>query len=169
MSIVDLLLPEFDQEVAATRRVLERVPEDKLDWRPHAKSETMAWLASHVATLPMYLWAIMTYDELDVMTPPEGVSTEMPHATSRAELLAWCDEWSAKAREALAAADDARLLAPWRFLVGGKEHFTLPRIVAARSWGFSHVIHHRAQLLVYLRMNDVPLPATYGPSADEQM
>jgi len=166
MSFSEALLPEFDHEMANTRRTLERVPEDKFDWKPHEKSGAMGWLASHLATMPG--WAVETIerDELDVAPPGEPPYT-MKQATSQAELLALFDQHIAAARAAIAGASDEHLLKPWSLLAGGQVILTMPRIAVLRTWVMNHTIHHRAQLSVYLRLNDIPVPSLYGPSADE--
>jgi uncharacterized damage-inducible protein DinB len=162
MSIVDSLLPEFDHEMTTTRRLLERVPEDRLDWKPHAKSTTLGGLATHLATLPV--WGAMTVNQTELElagTPP----TEP--LKSRAELLARFDANVAATRTALAGKSDAEMMVPWTLKRAGQSIFTMPRIGIWRSFVMSHVIHHRGQLSVYLRMHDVALPSIYGPSADE--
>lgn len=166
MRLSETMLPEFDQEMAGTRKTLERVPEDKFAWRPHEKSSTMADLATHVANVPN--WATMTIqtEHLDIAPPGEEPYRE-PAAQSREELLAKFDAGVAAARAALGGASDEHLLAPWSLLAGGKTFFTMPRAAVLRSFVMNHMIHHRAQLTVYLRLNDVPVPALYGPSADE--
>jgi uncharacterized damage-inducible protein DinB len=162
MSISDSLLPEFDREAANTRKVLERVPEDRFGWKPHEKSWTMGALATHLATLPV--WARMTIekDSIDISHPVEN-----PEAKTSAELLERFDANAASAREAIAGVDDEGLLAPWSLAAGGKTMFTLPRITVLRTFVMNHTVHHRAQLCLYLRLNDVPVPGLYGPSADE--
>jgi len=166
MRIVDSLLPEFDQETAHTRRTLERVPEDKFDWKPHAKSGSMIKLASHLATLPSWTVETMGKDSIDI-APGGAPPTPPPLAKSRQELLDTFDAKVREARAALVQASDQQMLAPWTLLMNGKTIFTLPKTVVVRSWVMNHMIHHRAQLGVYLRLNDVPVPAIYGPSADE--
>jgi len=166
MSISKALLPEFDQEMANTRKTLERVPDDKPDWKPHQKSMTMARLAGHVAEMPG--WAVFTIekDSLDIApvgAPPQQGAT----AKSRRENLEMFDKNVAAARAAIAGASDDRLLKPWSLLMGGKTIFTMPRIAVLRGMVMNHTIHHRAQLGVYLRLNNIPVPAIYGPSADE--
>lgn len=166
MRLSETLLPEFDQEMAGTRKTLERVPEDKLDWRPHEKSWTMIELATHVANVPT--WATMTIntEELDIAPPGEEPYRE-PAATSREELLAKFEAGVTAARAALVEASDEHLLASWSLLSGGQNFFTMPRVAVLRSFVMNHMIHHRAQLTIYLRLNDVPVPGLYGPSADE--
>ena len=166
MPMSQSFLPEFDQEMANTRKVLERVPEDKLTWKPHAKSPSMAWLAGHVAQLPS--WATYTFaqDELDLM--PGGKAPEQRALpASRKEILDSFDKFSKEGRAAIAGASDAEFMKPWSLLKNGQKLMTLPKIVILRSFVMNHIIHHRAQLGVYLRLNDVPVPAIYGPSADE--
>lgn len=166
MSIAQSLLPEFDQEMAGTRKTLERVPEDNLDWRPHEKSMTLAGLATHIANMVNWATITLTQDSFDVQ--PEGSEPyrEAP-INSRAELLEKFDNGLATARAALAATSDEAMMKDWSLLGGGKVLFTMPRVACLRGMIFNHIIHHRAQLCVYLRMNDVPVPALYGPSADE--
>jgi uncharacterized damage-inducible protein DinB len=166
MAISESILPEFDQEMANTRKTLERVPEDKFDWKPHEKSFAMGGLATHVANLPS--WAIITLnqDEFD-MEPPGAEPFKMPEAKSRQELLDMFDKNVADARAAIAGASDERMFSPWSLLKGGNTLMTLPKIAVLRSFVMNHIIHHRAQLGVYLRLNDVPVPSIYGPSADE--
>ncbi len=166
MRISDALLPEFDQEMAKTRTVLERCPENKFGWKPHQKSFTMAALATHIANMPG--WAVETIqkDSLDIAPPGAPPYKEEP-MTSQKELLAQFDKNIASARAAIAGAADDDLMKPWSLLADGKPIFTLPRIAVLRSVIMNHSIHHRAQLGVYLRLNDIPVPAIYGPSADE--
>ena len=166
MTISETLLPEFDHEFANTRTTLERVPEDKLEWQPHTKSMTMTQLASHLAEIAGWAATAVETDSLD-MNPPEGRSYTPLQAKSREELLKAHDENVAKARAALAGASDEHLLKPWSLLSGGQPVLTMPRTAVIRTFVLSHSIHHRAQLGVYLRLNDVPVPAVYGPSADE--
>jgi len=166
MALSEALLPEFDHEMANTRKTLERVPEDKFNWKPHQKSFAMGHLATHLATIPS--WAPMTIAKESIDIAPEGEPPPKAEpAKSRAELLERFDHNVAAARAALAAASDEILLKPWTLLSGGKTIFTLPRIAAIRSFVMNHNVHHRAQLGVYLRLNDMPVPSIYGPSADE--
>ena len=162
MGLSQALLPEFDQEMANTRKTLERVPEDKLGWKPHEKSGTMGWLANHVATLPRLAVFAIEQDSVDVATVPRPSPVN-----SRLELLGTFDKHVAAARAAIAGASDQQLLKPWSLLHSGRTIFTLPRSAVLRSFFMNHSIHHRAQLGVYLRLNNVPVPAIYGPSADE--
>jgi uncharacterized damage-inducible protein DinB len=162
MALVDALLPELDHEVAVTRKLLERVPEDHSGWKPHAKASSLAQLATHVANLPH--WGVLTISqaELDL----DGAGTVEP-LTSRAALLAAFDEKSTAFRHALAGRSDGELMAPWTLKQKGKVIFTMPKAAVLRSFVMNHLIHHRGQLSVYLRQLDVPLPSIYGPSADE--
>ncbi len=162
----EALLPEFDQEMAHTRRSLERVPDDKLNWKPHEKSMPMGRLAVHLAQLPS--WATMTIekDSLDIQ-PPGAPPYQMPTANSRKEILAMFDESVTAARAVIAKASDAHMAKPWMLLHGGKTIFALPRLAVLRGMVMNHTIHHRAQLGVYLRLNNIPVPSIYGPSADE--
>jgi len=168
MALSEALSPEFDHEMANTRRVLERAPEDKFGWKPHPKSPTLGWLATHLAMLPG--WAVYTLEQDSIDLAPPGGSPQppAPEAKSRAELLERFDQNLSKARAAIAGASDQRLLESWSLLNGGQTVLTLPRTAVLRSFVMNHSIHHRAQLGVYLRLNDVPVPALYGPSADEQ-
>jgi uncharacterized damage-inducible protein DinB len=164
MPIIDALLPEFDHEMATTRRLLDRVPEAPLAWRPHAKSMSLGELSGHVGNIPHWCTLTMTATYLDL--DELGPRPEPP--TSRAELLAAFDQKVAAARGHLAPATDPELLVPWTLKQGGQEFFTMPRISVLRTFVLNHMIHHRGQLTVYLRLNDVPLPPIYGPTADER-
>ena len=167
MAINQALLPEFDHEMANTRKTLERVPDDKLGWKPHEKSMTMGRLTGHLAELPGWVAATINQDSLDVAPvgapPQQGVT-----AKSRQEALAMHDAKVAEGRAAIAAASDEQLMRPWTLLMGGKSIMTMPKIAVLRGFVMNHTIHHRAQLGVYLRLNDIPVPSIYGPSADER-
>ena len=166
MSISKMILPEFDHEMANTRKTLERVPDDKFDWKPHEKSMTLGELATHLSTIPG--WTAMTFDgdQLDVAPPGEPEYREKP-VKSREEVLAAFDKNVASARAALEGAADENWQGKWSLLNRAKPIFTLPRTAVIRGFILSHSIHHRAQLGVYLRLLDVPVPSIYGPSADE--
>ena len=164
MSIAQSILPEFDQEMANTRKMLERVPEDKFSYKPDPKSMSMGRLAAHVAEMPGWGVFTMQMDSLDLA----GNLTAFNPA-NRAELLAGFDKNIAEARAAIAAASDDAFMRPWTLKMGDHVIFTMPRIAVIRSMVMNHVIHHRAQLSVYFRLNGVPVPGMYGPSADEQM
>ena len=156
------ILPEFDHEMENTRKSLERVPEDKFSFKPHAKSMTLGALATHLATINHWAEAILGLESFDVSTAPPNSELK-----SRAEVLATFDKNTAIARKAIADATDAHLLKPWTLTAGSKTVLTMPRVAVVRSFLLNHTIHHRAQLGVYLRLNDVPVPSIYGPSADE--
>jgi uncharacterized damage-inducible protein DinB len=166
MKLSQAFLAEFDQEMANTRKTLERVPDDKFGWKPHAKSMTMGYLATHIATLPS--WAVNTIqqDSLD-LAPEGGEPYKLPEANTTKEVLDLFDESARAARAAIAEASDEGLAKPWSLLKTGQTLLTLPRAAVLRSFVFNHGVHHRAQLGVYLRLNDIPVPALYGPSADE--
>jgi uncharacterized damage-inducible protein DinB len=161
MPLVDALLPEFDHEMSVARKVLERVPGDRLGWKPHPRSFSMGELATHVANLPAWGSTTLTQSELDL----DG--SQMPAAESREALLGMFDRNVAATRTALAGRTDAELMAPWTLKKDGHTVFTMPRASVWRSFVLSHLIHHRAQLGVYLRLQDIPVPSMYGPSADE--
>jgi uncharacterized damage-inducible protein DinB len=166
MAISEALLPEFDQEMANTRKTLERVPNGKFDWKPHEKSGTIGWLAGHLESITEWMAEIIEKDSLDMA--PKGVPMQPPPPPkTRKELLEVFDQHVAKSRKALAAASDSQLLKPWSLLNNGQVLFAMPRIACLRTWVMNHIIHHRAQLGVYLRLNNIPVPAIYGPSADE--
>lgn len=166
MSIAQSLLPELDLELANSRKTLERVPAEKFDWTPHPKSMTMAQLASHLAEIPSYGSAALETESLD-LSPPGAPAYKPRIAGSREEVLQIHDEAAAKFRSLLEKATDEQLHAPWSLLFRGQTIFTMPRVAVIRSMVMNHLIHHRGQLTVYLRLNDVPVPALYGPSADE--
>ena len=165
MSITALLLPEFDAEMKTTRIMLERVPYDKTGYAPHPKSMKLEKLAPHVAELPGFGLTILTTPELDFskQTPRERF------AFDQAALLKGFDEGSAKTRAALAKLPDSAWQETWKLSFSGKPIFSGERFLAYRQMFLNHLVHHRAQLGVYLRLNDTPLPATYGPSADDRM
>lgn len=166
MTIGQSMLPEFDQEMQNTRKTLERIPEDKWNWKPHDKSGTVGWLASHIATLPGWLAMTINTEQLDY-APVNGPAYQPPKIENRKELLAIFDKECAGGRAALAAVSDQDLMKGWTLLAGGKTIFTMPRIACIRGFVMNHLIHHRAQLGVYFRLLGVPVPALYGPSADE--
>lgn len=166
MALRDGLLAQFDHEMVGTRKTLERVPEGKPDWAPHPKSMKMGRLAGHLAELPGWAVETINRDSLDIH--PAGGSQFQPLImSSRKQLLEAFDKNAAAARAALSGASDETLLGNWTLLAGGQTIFSLPRLAVLRSFVISHIIHHRAQLGVYLRMNDIPVPSLYGPSADE--
>jgi uncharacterized damage-inducible protein DinB len=164
MPMIDAILPEFDHEAGVTRRLLERVPEAEFAWAPHTKSMTLGRLATHVADVLTWLPEIVTKTELALDTK-SGYQPKV--CATRAEVLALFDHSRDAARNALASASDAELLVPWTFKVDGQVMFVQPRVGVVRGMVMNHMIHHRGQLSVYLRLKDVPLPSMYGPSADE--
>lgn len=166
MSFSEAMLPEFDQEMASARKTLERVPDDKLGWKPHPKSGTMGWLAHHVAQIPGWTVITINQDALD-MAPGGKPMPQPPEPKSRKELLELFDKNVAEGRKALAGATDAHLQKNWSLLNNGQTLITMPRNACLRTWMMNHLIHHRAQLGVYLRLNNLPVPSVYGPSADE--
>jgi uncharacterized damage-inducible protein DinB len=166
MSYAETLLPEFDHEMANTRKVLERIPDDKLDWQAHPRSHTIGWNANHVADLPNWLVLVLTETSLDI-APVGGAPYSGPKLGSRREILDLFDRNVAAARKAIAEAKDADVGLPWTLAQAGRPIFTMPRAAVIRSMVLNHLIHHRAHLCVYLRLNDLPVPGMYGPSGDE--
>jgi uncharacterized damage-inducible protein DinB len=164
MSLADALLPEFDHETGVTRRLLERLPEDRFGWAPHPKSMALGRLATHIADVLTWLPETVSKIEIDWDT---RAPYEPRICATRADVLRFFDESRDAARQALAGASDAALMQPWTFKKDGQPVFSQPRIGVIRGMVMNHMVHHRAQLGVYLRLNDVPLPAMYGPSADE--
>jgi len=165
MAITDALLPEYDHEMATTRRLLDRVPEAELGWKPHERSMSLGELAGHVANIPYWCSAILSRPDFDLATGGTDARPRTPASVSH--VLADFDGKSTAARALLAAASDAEMLAPWTLRRGDHVMFTLPRVAAVRSFVMNHIIHHRGQLSVYLRLKNVPLPPIYGPTADE--
>jgi uncharacterized damage-inducible protein DinB len=168
MSLSKTLLPEYDQEMATTRRVLERVPEGQFGWQPHEKSMSLGRLATHVAELAGWAKTFLQNDSLD-LAPPGGSGYQPQNASSRGELLEMFDKNVASTRAAIEATDDAAFMQKWTLLKGGQTIFTLPRVAVLRTMLLNHVIHHRGQLTVYLRLTGTPVPSVYGPTADEPM
>ncbi len=165
MAISDLLVTELDEEVKKTRAMLERVPADKGAFVPHPKSMTLARLAPHVAELAGFGLSVLTLPALDFS---EGTYKPAPFE-SPAQLVRVLDEGAAKVRQALVATPDGAWSEPWRLSYQGKTLFEGTRFLAYRQMFLNHIVHHRAQLGVYLRLNGTPLPGTYGPSADDTM
>ena len=165
MALRDALLPELDQELATTRAVLAAVPEAKTSFRPHKKSWTLGELSLHVANVLTWLPITLRSTELD-LSPPGGPSFVPPTFESARATLEAFEGNARAARAALAAATDAELAVPWTLKRGGQPLFTLPRSACLRSFVMNHLIHHRGQLTVYLRLMDAKVPAIYGASAD---
>jgi uncharacterized damage-inducible protein DinB len=166
MPLIDALLPEFDREMGLTRRALERVPDGQFDWKPHPTSVTLGRLAEHLTEMPQ--WATMTMTQSGIDMTTERPSDYVGPAT-RAAVLAQFDKYLKESRAHVAGKTDPEFFAPWTLKAGGKEFFTMPKIAVMRNFVMNHMIHHRGQLLVYLRMLGVPVPSIYGPSGDEQM
>lgn len=164
MTLADALLPEFDREMGLTRRLLERIPDGQFAWKPHARSMTLGRLAEHLAELPG--WATATVNERGVEMHAARAGDYVRPETVRA-VLAMFDRNVNSARTALSGRADPELMAPWTLRADGKELFTMPKATVLRGFVFNHLIHHRGQLSVYLRMHNVSLPSMYGPSADE--
>ena len=165
MTISQSLLGELDHESAGTRKTLERLPADKFDFRPHPKSPTMGWLAGHIAGLAHWGAMTCTTQSLDLAAPEHQRRPAEP--TTAQEALDRFNQETAKFRAALEQVTDAQMMEPWTLKLGDRIFFTMPRAAVLRGMVFNHAVHHRAQLTVYLRMNGVPVPALYGPSADE--
>jgi uncharacterized damage-inducible protein DinB len=166
MSYAEFILPEFDEEMANTRKVLERVPDDKLDWKAHPKSQTIGWNANHLAEIPGWIPGTFAGTSWD-FSPPGEEPYQTPSLATRAEILKSFDENVAAARAALELAKEEEIDVPWTLLYQGNALFTMPRRNVVRSFVLNHSIHHRAVLLVYLRLNHIPIPGMYGPSGDE--
>lgn len=162
MSYADAILPEFEQEMDNSRKVLERVPDDKFAWQAHPKSRTIGWNANHLAEIPGWVEGTLTKTSWDIM------GYESPTLATTAEVLELFDANVAAAKTAITQVRDADLVTPWSLLQGETVLFTLPRAAVIRTFVLNHAIHHRAHLCVYLRLNDVPVPGMYGPSGDEQ-
>lgn len=162
MALIDSMLQELEQEAQTTRRVLERVPDDQLAWRPHQKARTLGELALHVATVPGGVAALVA-----APSPAQAPQFTDPSPKSTSELIPALDESIAKAKSLLGSMDDATLMSMWTLMQGERELFAVPRVALVRSIMLNHWYHHRGQLTVYLRELGVPIPSIYGPSADE--
>jgi uncharacterized damage-inducible protein DinB len=166
MSDAESLLPEFDDEMAKTRLVLERLPENKYSWQAHPKSHTIGWNANHLAEIPGWIVGILEQTEWD-FSPVGGPAYETPSLTKRDNVLAMFDVNVAAGRRAIETVKDDDLNVPWTLKFQGEMIFTLPRMAVIRNFVMNHMIHHRAISCVYLRLNDVPVPGMYGESGDE--
>lgn len=165
MAIAHSLLPEFDMEMANTRKTLERVPDERFAWKPHEKSFPMGNLAGHLANLPSWGNLAISSDSFDMA--PGGQPLKTPELSSTKDVLEKFEENVAATRSAIVGASDADLFKPWTLMSNGNTILTMPKIAVLRYFVMNHMIHHRAQLGVYLRLNDIPVPSIYGPSADE--
>ena len=167
MTIAESILPEFDIEMAGTRRTLERVPDEKLDWKAHETSNSIGWVACHLAEIVGWVEGTLTQDSWDI-NPPGGEPYKTPQFSSCQAILDLFDSNVANARKRIAATHDDEFSKPWSLLSAGEPLITMPKLGVIRTWVLNHSIHHRAHLCVYLRLNDIPVPALYGPSGDEQ-
>jgi uncharacterized damage-inducible protein DinB len=167
MTIGQSMLPEFDQEMQSTRKVLERLPDEKWSWKPHDKSGTLGWYAWHISSLPGWTTMTINTEELDY-APVGKPAFQPPKVENRKDALEIFDKEAAEARAALATVSDEDMMKGWTLLAGGQKIFTMPRIACIRGMVMNHLIHHRAQLTVYYRLLEVPVPGLYGPSGDEQ-
>jgi uncharacterized damage-inducible protein DinB len=165
MTLADIFIAEFQQEAQGTRRLLERLPEDKLSFKPHAKSMSLGGLATHIAHIPEWTATIVNDSVFDVGL----VDARTPERTSRQEILDHFEKNGRGFVDLLTGKSDGHLRETWTLKNKGAQVLTVPRAACLRTFILSHVIHHRGQLTVYLRMNDVPLPSLYGPTADEGM
>ncbi|HEU5021399.1 MAG TPA: DinB family protein [Bryobacteraceae bacterium] len=163
MPISQMLLPEFDHEMVSTRKLLANLPEDKLDYQPHPKSMKLGRLAGHIAEMAGWTAEVQGKDSLDI---PADAKPNI--ATSKDQLLAFFDANVAKGRAALESLSDEEFQQPWSLIFGGHKAFTLPKYLVVRNVVLNHIIHHRGQLGVYYRLNDVAVPGMYGPSADDK-
>lgn len=166
MNYASTITPDFDRETANTRKVLERVPEDKLDWQAHPEFKTIGWNANHLAEIPGWVEGVLTAPSWDI-APIGGEPYQSPKLTSRQGILDLFDRNVAAARKAIAAVPDDQMTQSWTLLNAGTPFFTLPRATMLRSFVLNHMIHHRAILCVYLRLNNISVPGMYNPSADE--
>jgi uncharacterized damage-inducible protein DinB len=166
MRIAEAMLPEVEHEMAQTRKTLMRVPADKFSFKPHEKSMDMGSLALHIALMTGWGADTLTSDSFDI-APVDAPAYQPPEAKTTEAVLAIFDQGAANFKKALAAAENDAMMKPWSLLQGGKPMFTMPRAAVIRGMILNHIVHHRGQLSVYLRLNNVPVPALYGPSADE--
>jgi len=166
MSIAASILPHFDQIVAGTRQHLAAIPNDRLGWRPHDKSWTVGELGSHLANLPGWTMPTLTQDALDVAPVDGDGPPPQPEYGSSEEMVTVFDEVTAAARATIEGMTDEGLMGMWTMLVGGEERFSMPKIAVLQGFIMDHLVHHRGQLTVYLRMLDIPVQQTYGPTAD---
>lgn len=168
MKLTDLYLAELEREAPASRLALERVPDGRFDWKPHEKSMPLGYLATLVATMPGWIEMMVIRDELDI-APKDPSGYRTPELRTSRELVEAFDSGFAKGHAALRATNDEHLMNPWKLLAGGRLVQEQPRYLAIGDGVLNHWVHHRGQLTVYLRLNDVPVPSIYGPTADEQL
>lgn len=166
MKLTDLFLADLEREVPASRRVLERIPDGRYDWRPHPKSMQMGYLSTLVATMPAWIDTMVNQDGLD-FAPKDGSKYEARELRTSGDLVKALEEAVEKARAALKGTTDEHLMTSWKLLAGGHLISEIPRYIQIRDGALNHWAHHRGQLSVYLRLNDVPVPSIYGPTADE--
>lgn len=164
--IAEGLLPEFDQEMAVTRRLLERCPVAAFGWTPHPRSFTLGALATHLTRLPRWGERILSQPDYDLVN---AGTDQAPALATPADVLAAFDQTTRAVRALLTTLSDAELSAPWQLKRNGEVLLTVPRVAAFKSFVINHLVHHRGQLSVYLRLQDVPLPPMYGPTADERL
>ena len=166
MAINEGLLAEYDHEMNITRKFIELVPFDKLSWKPHPKSMPLGQLAVHIVETQG--WTVETFKKSSFdVAPPGGPAYKSPEFKNREEMLAAFDNNVKRARQAIQETNDAEMMQPWSLLNAGTPMFTMPKLVVFKGFILKHTVHHRAQLGMYYRLNDLPVPATYGPSADE--
>lgn len=165
MPLIDALLPEFDREMGQTRKVLDRVPDGQFAWRPHPTSVTLGRLAEHLVEMPLWAAKTMAESELEMLTPRPA---DYQSPATRTAVLARFDANLKAGRAALLNKTDGEFDAPWTLNAGGRELFTMPKASVMRSFVLSHMVHHRGQMTVYLRMLGVKIPSIYGPSGDER-
>ena len=165
MAIAESILPEFDHETATTRTLLERVPGDKAEWKPHVRSMSLGQLAMHIANLPQWAAIALERTQFDTNPPGESLAASPPYESAQAVLETY-DRNVAAARALLARMSDGEFMVQWTLKNGGKTMYSMPRVAVFRSFVLNHAVHHRGQLSVYLRLLDVPLPSIYGPTAD---
>ena len=166
MAINEMLLSEFDHEMSIARKFLERAPSEKFSWKPHEKSMTMGQLVGHIAEIPSWVVPTLEMPSLD-LAPKDGPAYQMPKIGSSAEAVQILDKYVAAARPAISKITEVQLAEPWSLMKTGVTLFTMPKGLVLRNFVLNHVVHHRAQLGVYFRLNDIPVPQTYGPSADD--
>ena len=165
MSIAEAMIGEFAHESTGTRKMLERIPEDKLSWKPHDKSMPLGRLATHLAEIPEWTQTIVNDESFDI----DAAGYKPKQYSSKQEILEAFDQNVERFREIMSGQSDEHLFKNWKLVQGGHTVVDMPRVACLRAFILSHLIHHRGQFSVYLRENDVPLPGLYGPSADETM